>query len=119
MSKKYTIAVDFDGTLCDYGFPKIGTQTEEQKSLIKFLKKARLSGHKLILYTCRGDKEGLPVLTEAIEWCKEQGLEFDSVNENIPSFKKLSGYSPKPVADFYLDDKAVNVKNWRDLNDYI
>ena len=25
------IAVDFDGTLCEYAFPNIGTQTKEQK----------------------------------------------------------------------------------------
>ena len=31
MSKK--IAVDFDGTLCEYAFPNIGTQTKEQKEL--------------------------------------------------------------------------------------
>ena len=31
MDKKLTIAVDFDGTLCDFAFPKIGKQTEDQK----------------------------------------------------------------------------------------
>jgi hypothetical protein len=40
-------------------------------------------------------------------WCKNQGLEFDAINENIIGTKKLSGPSPKVVADFYLDDKAL------------
>ncbi len=35
MSKK--IAVDFDGTLCEYAFPKIGSQTAEQKELLEIL----------------------------------------------------------------------------------
>ena len=35
MSKN--IAVDFDGTLCEYAFPKIGIQTAEQKVLLEIL----------------------------------------------------------------------------------
>jgi hypothetical protein len=109
MKKKeyYTIAVDFDGTLCEYAFPKIGEQTDNQKKLLETLISLKQKGHKLILWTCRGDNEEFPCLTEAIKWCKKQGLEFDTVNENIPGTKKLSGPSPKVVADFYLDDRAL------------
>ena len=113
MNKKLTIAVDFDGTLCDYDFPNIGKQTEEHKRLLSRLIEMRQEGHKLILYTCRGDLSEFPVLTEAIEWCRAQGLEFDAINENVPGFVKKSGPSPKPVADFYLDDKAINVNDWK------
>lgn len=116
--KKLTIAVDFDGTLCNYSFPEIGEQTDDQKALLKRLIEMRADGHKLILYTCRGDNDEYKCLTEAIEWCREKGLEFDSINENIPGFKKKSGFSPKPVADIYLDDKALNNQDWRELNDY-
>ena len=114
---KKTIAVDFDGTLCEYAFPGIGKQTESQKNLMKKLINIRNSGHKLILYTCRGDNEEYPCLTDAIEWCKKNGLEFDSVNENIAGFVKKSGFSPKPVADLYIDDKAVNVVDWKSALD--
>jgi hypothetical protein len=61
----------------------------------------------LILWTNRGDNEQYKSLTEAIEWCKQKGLEFDAVNENLPNQKKLSGYSPKIMADYYIDDKAI------------
>ena len=110
--KTKTIAVDFDGTLCEYAFPKIGKQNNSQKKLLKKLIKMREQGDKLILYTCRGDNEEYKCLTEAIEWCKEKGLEFDAINENIPGQIKKSGPSPKPVADIYLDDKAVNFLDW-------
>jgi len=112
-NKKLTIAVDFDGTLCEYAFPGIGAQTESQRLLMEKLKELRLEGHKLILYTCRGDNDKHPCLTDAIDWCKERGLEFDAINENIQGFVKKSGPSPKPVADIYLDDKALNVINWK------
>ena len=49
MSKK--IAVDFDGTLCEYAFPKIGSQTPEQKELLEVLIELKKEGHKIILIT--------------------------------------------------------------------
>ena len=107
MSKKLKIAVDFDGTLCTYAFPKIGEQSPKHLELMQTLIKLREDGHKLILWTNRGDNEEYPVLTEAIAWCKERGLEFDAINENLPDTKKLSGPSPKIMADYYIDDKAL------------
>jgi len=109
MKKKdsYVIAVDFDGTLCEYAFPEIGEQKTHHKRLLEVLIDMRQRGHKLILWTCRGDNEQYPCLTNAIEWCKKQGLEFDAINENVAGTKKLSGPSPKVVADYYLDDKSL------------
>ena len=111
MEKILKIAVDFDGTLCEYAFPKIGEQNEQHKQLMKLLIGLRNKGHKLILWTNRGDNEQYPVLTEAIEWCKEKGLEFDAINENLPGQKKLSGPSPKIMADYYIDDKVLEFGN--------
>ena len=110
-NKKLTIAVDFDGTLCEYAFPLIGKQNEQQLFLIKKLIKLRKNGHKIILWTNRGDNEKYPTLTKAINWCKEKGLEFDAVNDNLPSQKKLSGYSPKIMADMYIDDKSLEFRD--------
>tara|TARA_E500000331_G_scaffold352388_1_gene400876 strand:+ start:1462 stop:1854 length:393 start_codon:yes stop_codon:yes gene_type:complete len=107
MSKKLTLAVDFDGTLCEYAFPDIGEQSENQKRLMETLIRMRGDGHKIILWTNRGDNEKYPVLTQAVEWCKSLGLEFDAINSNLPDQKKLSGYSPKIMADYYIDDKAL------------
>jgi hypothetical protein len=111
--KQLVIAVDFDGTLCEYAFPSIGKQTEQQKNLLDLLIKLKEKGHYLILWTNRGDNEKLKCLTEAIEWCKQQGLEFDQINKNNPEreSKKLSGPSPKILADYYIDDKALEFGN--------
>jgi hydroxymethylpyrimidine pyrophosphatase-like HAD family hydrolase len=109
MKNKLTFAVDFDGTLCSYAFPNIGEQTEHQKQLLDLLIKLKEAGHKLILWTNRGDNEEYKSLSEAIEWCKNKGLEFDCINKNLPEteMKKISGYSPKIMADYYIDDKAL------------
>lgn len=107
--KSLVIAVDFDGTLCEYGFPNIGEQKEKHKELLSLLLKLKAEGHKLVLWTNRGDNEKYKSLTEAIEWCSQRGLSFDAVNKNLPEKEqaKLSGYSPKIIADIYIDDRAL------------
>ena len=119
--KKLTIAVDFDGTLCEFAFPEIGEQKIGHRMLMDKLIELRKDGHKLILWTNRGDNDEYPVLTEAVEWCKERGLEFDTVNENLPDQKKLSGYSPKVMADIYIDDRALefNAEYWGGALNYL
>jgi hypothetical protein len=111
--KQLVIAVDFDGTLCEYAFPKIGNQTEQQKNLLDLLIALKQKGHYLILWTNRGDTDELKCLSEAIEWCKNQGLEFDQVNNNNPEREanKKSGYSRKILADYYIDDKCLEFGN--------
>lgn len=102
LNKNTVIAVDFDGTLCAEAWPKIG---EANRKLIMHLLKQKEKGTRLILWTCRCGDE----LEEAVEWCRNQGLEFDAVNENLPELIKLYGNNSRKInADIYLDDKAVN-----------
>ena len=109
MSKK--IAPDFDGTLCEYNFPKIRNKLPNRKELLEILVNLKKEGHKIILWTNRGDNDKYKVLTEAVDWCRSKGLEFDAINENLPNQKKISGFSPKIMADFYIDDKALQFGN--------
>lgn len=108
MSKRIEIwAVDFDGTLCESVWPGIGSPNTK---LIDFLIKGRKEGVKLILWTCReGEK-----LQEAVEWCKEQGLEFDAVNDNLPEMIALHGGNNcrKVWAAKYIDDLAVDKEQY-------
>jgi hypothetical protein len=102
------LAIDFDGTLCEHRFPDIGA---EVPGAFKWLKKFQAAGAKLILWTMRSDgrtgegKENGPVLTEAVEWCRERGVEFWAVNENPE--QKTWTQSPKAYAQLYIDDAAA------------
>lgn len=94
------IAVDFDGTLCIENYPNIG---EANTDLINALIARRRAGDKLILWTCREEM----LLENAVAWCKQQGLEFDAVNDNLEEVKiKYQHNSRKITADIYIDDKA-------------
>ena len=98
------IAVDFDGTLCTNNWPDIG---KPNLSFIEWLKQKKRDGAKLILWTCRdGD-----ILNQAVAWCKEQGLYFDAINDNIPeATNKFGTNSRKIFANVYFDDKAVQMR---------
>ena len=97
------IAVDFDGCLCSAAWPGIG---EPNAPLICALKDFRKHGHKVILWTCREGK----LLEEALAWCDNQGLQFDSVNANLDDMNKVYGNDCRKIgADIYIDDRAVNI----------
>lgn len=99
------IAVDFDGTLSFGQWPEVGPANDK---LIHFLQNRQRSGDKLILWTCRVGKE----LALAVEWCRQQGLIFDAVNDNLPEIIELYGTNSRKVScDYYIDDRAVLVQN--------
>lgn len=102
LNKNQVIAVDFDDTLCAGMWPHIG---EPNHKLIAYLKEQQAAGARIILWTCRcGD-----MLSDAVEWCKDFGLVFDTVNENLPELIELYGNNCRKInADIYIDDKAVN-----------
>lgn len=99
-SMRKIIAVDFDGVLCEDQWPQIGPEKKDNIELAKYRKQ---EGAALILWTCRcGEK-----LDEAVAWCRERGLEFDAVNENLPERVAFYGSESRKIsADEYWDDKA-------------
>lgn len=96
------VAVDFDGTLAETSFPEIIRPIEKNMALCRRLQK---HGAILILWTCRCGQD----LTDAVEWCAANGLEFDYINENVPeNVEKWGNDSRKVFAHEYIDDKATN-----------
>ena len=101
MEKDQIIAVDFDGTLCFSSWPDTG---EPNKPLIDYLKKQKLKGSKLILWTCRYGE----ALDKAVSWCRDVAhLEFDAINDNVPEVIEIYGNNSRKIScDVYIDDKA-------------
>ena len=97
------IAVDFDGTLCYSNWPELG---EPNLPLIHQLRYLRELGTKLILWTCRSDRQ----LEDAVEWCKGYDLYFDAINDNLPEVIELYGNNSRKIScDFYIDDRAIGL----------
>lgn len=105
MSKRIKIyAIDFDGTIVHDKWPEIGPLNTEVADFIKTVQKL---GCRWILWTCRcGD-----YLTEALDFCLENGLKPDAVNENVPDILYGKGIDPRKVfADYYIDDHVAGGK---------
>ena len=99
-------AVDFDGTLCESQWPGIGAPNMK---LIQHLIQRRQEGCKVILWTCRIEDR----LQEAVEWCKQHGLQFDAVNDNLPeNIEKYGSNCRKVYATCYIDDLAMDKEKY-------
>ena len=111
-----TIAVDFDGTIVEHAYPRIG---KEKPFALDTLRMLNSDGHKLILWTSRDGA----LLEEAVEYCRKGGVEFYAINSNTPS-KGLSfgsnGLSVKVTADVYIDDRNIGgLPDWGTIYEII
>jgi hypothetical protein len=97
-----TIAVDFDGTIVEHRYPKIGKELPFATQTLRMLIEDR---HKLILWSVREGK----LLEEAVEWCRERGIEFYAVNKDFPEedLEKNQHFSRKLKADIWIDDRNI------------
>ena len=96
------IAIDFDGTIVEHKYPAIGA---ELPFAIETLIKLKEEGHKLILWTVREGR----LLDEAVEFCRERGLEFYAINRDYPEEEKgrNNHFSRKLKADLWIDDRNL------------
>uniref|UniRef100_A0A6M3LFA5 Polynucleotide kinase n=1 Tax=viral metagenome TaxID=1070528 RepID=A0A6M3LFA5_9ZZZZ len=94
---------DIDGTVC--------TQTPDNKirayneaepfvDMIEAINKLYDAGHRIIFFTARGSSSG-------IDW-----REFTEKQLTQWGFKYHELILGKPTADVFIDDKAVNVRDW-------
>lgn len=104
-----TIAVDFDGTIVEHNYPAIGKEMLFAFATIKQLQK---KGHKLILNTYRIG----PLLEEAVEYCRQNGVEFYAVNKNYPEEEITENTPRKLNVDVFIDDRNIGgFLGWSDI----
>lgn len=107
MNEYKVYAVDFDGTLSLGEWPEVGPMNEE---LIHFLRMEKRKGNKIILWTCREHEP----LEAAVRCCRELGLEFDAVNDNLPENIVLYGNNSRKIScDYYIDDRMLHTAEWK------
>ena len=95
-----TIAVDFDGCICEFAWPKCGPPRE---NVCEALRRLHTEGWEIIIHTSRANFDTHLVLTryrrcmEMVEWLGQNGIPY----------RKLWGKPGKPIAHFYLDDRGL------------
>ena len=101
MLDKKTICIDLDGTIAEFAS---GWQGEEVfgkpiKNSIQIIKKLKKEGWKIIIFTTRGD---IPLIEN---YLYIQGIPYDEINKN--SDNPIGTNKGKPIADIYIDDRAI------------
>ena len=93
----FRIALDFDGTLADHEYPRIG---KTAPGAVEWVKKWKAAGALIILWTMRsGD-----FLVDAVNWCHDRDIKLDSINAGIGDRSWTD--SDKAYANVYVDDAA-------------
>jgi len=105
------IAVDFDGTIVENEFPRIG---RFKKGAIETLAKLYNEGHYIIIWTCRSGIK----CSAAEKHLKKHNVKFHAINksnpENLAFYKGID--SRKIYADKYIDDKHIGFKiDWKEI----
>ncbi len=106
---KLIIGVDFDGTIVEDAFPKIG---KPRIFAFETMKKLQQDGHRLILWTYRSGSK----LQEAVRFCEDNGIVFYAVNKSFPEEELDDSKSRKIYADIYIDDRNIGgVLGWGEI----
>ena len=91
------IGIDFDGTIVEHRYPKLGDPVpgalETMKELIE-------NGHKIILWTMRSNSE----LVDAVAYLTRNGIDLYGINKNPD---QDWSNSPKAYCHIYIDDAAL------------
>ncbi|CDF78218.1 conserved hypothetical protein [Formosa agariphila KMM 3901] len=100
LQDKLILAIDFDGTIVEDAYPRVG---KPKTFAFETLKRLQKDGHRLILWTYRCGKP----LEEAVAFCKENGIEFYAINSSFPEEKYDESKSRKINADIFIDDRNI------------
>jgi hypothetical protein len=105
-SRPRTIAVDLDGTICEYNSVPANTIKDSvppvgnpYPGMIELLQTLKSLGWLVIIWTCRKET------SELANYLKQKNIPFDYINYN--PFQP-SDTSSKLMADVYLDDRAIS-----------
>lgn len=98
----YTYCFDLDETLCN----TLGTNYINSSPIperIATVNELFAQGHLIKIYTARGSESGINLRDLTEKQLKLWGVNYSSLHLG------------KPASDFYIDDKAINVKdfNWK------
>jgi len=115
-TKTYKFCFDLDGTICS--IKKEGQHyldVEPLPGAIETLQKLKSKGHYIIIMTARNmltynNNVGKIIANQSpivLEWLNKHKIPYDEIHFG------------KPLADFYVDDKAIKLINWKEFNEQI
>jgi phosphoglycolate phosphatase-like HAD superfamily hydrolase len=98
MGRAKTIMVDLDGVLCTEEMFLERPLAQPIAGAAAALRRLRAAGYVVVIYTARGWGE----YRVAKQWLDDHGFEYDGLHMG------------KPVADVWIDDRAIRFTDWDD-----
>lgn len=118
MSRQPVVAVDFDGTICEFRYPYTGPLKE---GVCEALQRIRDLGYQILVYSCRAAAPDLSLgITPELKIKALRGM-IDYLDWNKVPYDEIDiGDKGKPFADYYIDDKGIRFDdNWREVTDFV
>jgi hypothetical protein len=91
---------DIDGTLCTNTEGEY-TKAQPFPEMIEHVNQLFVEGHRILLYTARGVTTGIDWRETTIRQLKDWNVSYHEL------------FMGKPTADIYIDDKAINLEDWK------
>jgi len=107
---KKIIIIDFDGTLCDHRYPEVGRIKKGAKEALRQLKDM---GYYIKIHSCRTSK----LLNDDPKFITKHCKIMSSfLQDNEIPYDEIIMETDKPVAYFYIDDRAIGFRNdWKEV----
>jgi len=113
------IAIDFDYTIAENGYPDI-TKATLIKDAKEVINKLYDEGHTILIWTCRSSYKD--AIQNCVEFLDKHEIKYHQINREAPltvfKWKHVPDYmwSPKIDADLYIDDKQVGgLPSWKQI----
>lgn len=98
-----TVCIDFDGVIARYnGWKGIGNFGEPLDGIGEALQALRAAGKTIIIFTTRGEVETIQ------RYMESNALYYDYINHNPKNALHMN--DGKPIADVYVDDRALTFR---------
>ena len=108
-NENLTFVFDVDDTICHTNNREYKNSVPDAE-VIEKINKLYDSGNKIVLYTSRGMVSCDGDIEKAIE--KNESILKEWLKENNVKYSEL--VFGKPIADFYIDDRCMNVKGFKE-----
>ncbi len=96
MSKPLTIMVDLDGVICTEEPTFERPLAQPLPGAREALAQLKAAGHTIVVYTARGWAE----YKATRQWLDDHGMSYDALHMG------------KPIAHVWIDDRALQFRNW-------
>ena len=110
-----TVAVDLDGTILDFSlktYKDISTFGKIDQGMVDALRRVRAQGWRIIIHSCRVT----PFVYAQEGYTEEQAITFLTtfLEKNDIPFDMIWTKPGKPLASFYVDDRAVSPEAFKE-----